>query len=154
MILGLSRKEVRGKMDEIVAFSGLEDYMDAPVRSYSSGMLARLGFSVAAHVDPEILVVDEVLAVGDYLFEQKCFRFIDEFRAAGGTILFVSHDMDAVRRVSDRCLWLNQGEIAAEGDPDSVIARYREAGADLEPGTSAPARTSPPDAETDPPDQG
>ncbi|MFW5697293.1 MAG: ABC transporter ATP-binding protein [Fimbriimonadaceae bacterium] len=154
MILGLSRKEVAAKMDEIVAFSGLEEYMDAPVRSYSSGMLARLGFSVAAHVDPEILVVDEVLAVGDYVFEKKCFRYIDEFRERGGTILFVSHDMAAVKRVADRCLWLSEGNIEAQGDPEEVISRYRAAGADQDEDRSEPEQTSPSEAETSEQDRG
>lgn len=128
IILGLSRKTIRKRMDEIIAFSELDRHIDAPVRTYSSGMLARLGFSVAMHVDADILLVDEVLAVGDFAFEQKCFAKIDEFKSAGGAILFVSHEMPDVRRVATRCLWLHAGRIETEGDPDTVIRAY-EAGA-------------------------
>jgi ABC-type polysaccharide/polyol phosphate transport system ATPase subunit len=132
IILGLTRKEIQSRIDEIVAFSELEVHIDAPVRTYSSGMLARLGFAVAVHVDAEVLLVDEVLAVGDFQFEQKCYAKIDEFRSKGGSILFVSHQMDAVRRVADRCLWLSRGEIVAEGLPEDVIGRYAQ-------GEAAPA---------------
>lgn len=124
VILGLSRKEVEARIDKIIEFSELRDHIHAPTRSYSSGMLARLGFAIAVHVDAEILIVDEVLAVGDYEFERKCYAKIDEFRAAGGTILFVSHHMDAVRRVADRCVWLHQGRIRRIGEPSAVIAEY------------------------------
>ncbi len=132
IILGLTRQEIRQRMDEIVAFSELERHIDAPVRTYSSGMLARLGFSVAMHVDADVLLVDEVLAVGDFEFERKCFAKIDEFKAKGGTILFVSHEMPDVRRVATRCVWLKQGVIHAEGSPDEIIPLY-EAG-DQAPG--------------------
>jgi lipopolysaccharide transport system ATP-binding protein len=124
VILGLTRKEVAARLDEIIEFSELRSHIDAPVRAYSSGMLARLGFAVAVHVDADILLVDEVLAVGDLEFERKCYRKIDEFRANGGTILFVSHNMDSVRRVADRCIWLRQGLIAQEGTPTEVIPPY------------------------------
>lgn len=128
VILGLTRKQVNERLPEIVAFSGLEHHIDAPVRSYSSGMLARLGFACAVHVDAEVLLIDEVLAVGDYEFEQKCYATIEAFQKNGGSILFVSHQMDAVRRVADRVIWLKEGLIEAEGDPETVIGRY-EAGA-------------------------
>lgn len=124
VVLGLTRKEVAARLDRIIDFAELRHHIDAPVRAYSSGMLARLGFSVAVHVDADVLLVDEVLAVGDYEFEQKCYSKIDEFRAAGGTILFVSHQMDAVRRVADRCIWLREGLIEMEGAPGEVIAAY------------------------------
>lgn len=124
IILGLSRKAIRARMDQIIAFSELDRHIDAPVRTYSSGMLARLGFSVAMHVDADVLLVDEVLAVGDFAFEQKCFAKIDEFKAAGGAILFVSHEMPDVRRVATRCVWLNGGRIEAQGDPETVIRAY------------------------------
>lgn len=124
IILGLSRKAIRARMDQIIAFSELDRHIDAPVRTYSSGMLARLGFSVAMHVDADVLLVDEVLAVGDFAFEQKCFAKIDEFKAAGGAILFVSHEMPDVRRVATRCVWLNAGRIEAQGDPETVIRAY------------------------------
>lgn len=124
VILGLTRAEIQSRMDTIIAFSELETHIDAPVRTYSSGMLARLGFAIAVHVDAEILLVDEVLAVGDFQFEQKCYARIDEFQKQGGSILFVSHQMDAVKRVADRCLWLSRGKIVDEGDPETIIARY------------------------------
>lgn len=128
MILGLTRKEVSERIDAIVDFAELRSHIDAPIRAYSSGMLARLGFSVAVHVDAEILIVDEVLAVGDYAFEQKCYAFIDDFRRKGGTILFVSHNADAVRRVADRVIWLQGGEIRMDGEVESVLGSYLEAG--------------------------
>lgn len=124
VVLGLTRKQVAERLDAIIDFAELRHHIDSPVRAYSSGMLARLGFSVAVHVDADVLIVDEVLAVGDYEFEQKCYAKIDEFRAGGGTILFVSHQMDAVRRVADRCIWLKDGHIECEGKPDDVIAAY------------------------------
>jgi lipopolysaccharide transport system ATP-binding protein len=124
VILGLTRKQVSERIDQIVEFSELQAHIDAPVRTYSSGMQARLGFSIAAHVDADILIVDEVLAVGDYKFEQKCFGFIEEYRANGGTILFVSHQIDAIKRVADRCIWLHQGKFVHEGSPDEIIPRY------------------------------
>ena len=125
MIMGLSRKQVKERTDQIVAFAELERQIDTPVRTYSSGMLARLGFSIATHVDADILIVDEVLAVGDYAFEQKCYAFIDEFRAKQGTILFVSHNAEAVKRVADRCVWLQDGRVYREGDPPSVLHDYQ-----------------------------
>ena len=109
---------------DIVAFAELEHHIDSPVRAYSSGMLARLGFSVAVHVDADVLIVDEVLAVGDFAFEEKCYDRIASFRSAGGTILFVSHNMDSVRRVADRCLWLKDGKVEQAGEPETVIASY------------------------------
>ncbi len=132
VILGLTRKEVLARLDQIVAFAELESHIDTPVRSYSSGMLARLGFAVAVHVDAEILIVDEVLAVGDFEFEQKCYRRINEFRAAGGSILFVSHSWDAVKRVADRCIWLEHGLIAKQGTPQEVLDLYAATGQDFE----------------------
>lgn len=135
VILGLTRQEMRDRTQKIIEFSEIGEHINAPTRTYSSGMLARLGFSVAVHVDADILLVDEVLAVGDYDFERKCYSKIDEFRANGGTILFVSHQMDAVRRVADRCIWLKDGLIHRVGSPDQVIGEYE--GRDLahEPGT-------------------
>lgn len=124
VILGLTRKEISQRMDEIVAFSELEKHIDAPVRTYSSGMLARLGFAVAAHVDAEILLVDEVLAVGDQAFQEKCFAKIDEFRAGGGSILFVSHKREDIELVGDRCIWLSRGLVRAEGAPVEVMDLY------------------------------
>lgn len=141
VILGLTRKEIRARVDQIVAFAELEKHIDAPVRTFSSGMMARLGFAVATHVGAEVLLVDEVLAVGDFEFERKCYAKIDEFRAAGGTILMVSHQMDSIMRVADRCIWLQQGVIRADGKPAEVIASYQSG--DAAPGVepSAPEQT-------------
>lgn len=128
MILGLTRKEVNARMQAIVDFAELQSHIDSPVRAYSSGMMARLGFSIAAHVDADILIVDEVLAVGDYAFEKKCYDYIDEFRNGGGTILFVSHNADAVRRVADRVVWLAGGEVRMDGEVEEVLGAYLAAG--------------------------
>lgn len=125
MILGLTRKEANARLDSIIQFAELESHKDVPVRSYSSGMLARLGFAVAAHVDAEILIVDEVLAVGDYAFEQKCYDTIEAFKQKGGTILFVSHNLDSVTKVAERCLWLEKGVVKMDGPPEVVLQAYR-----------------------------
>lgn len=125
VILGLTRKQVEAKLGEIIAFSELEHQIDSPIRTYSSGMLARLGFSIATHVDADILIVDEVLAVGDFAFEQKCYERIETFKQAGGTILFVSHQMESILKVADRCVWLENGQVRMNGLPVEIIAAYR-----------------------------
>ncbi len=127
ILLGLTRREVLAKMDEIIAFSELEPFLDQPIRTYSSGMLARLGFSVAAHLDPEILLIDEVLAVGDLRFQAKCREKLDDFKKRQVTIVLVSHSLGEVRGFCERVIWLNNGRIAAEGEPAVVIPRYEEA---------------------------
>lgn len=127
VVLGLTRKEVAERMADIVRFSEITDYIDAPVRTYSSGMLLRLGFSVAVHVDASILLVDEALAVGDLEFQHKCLRRIGEFKSKGGAILFVSHDMQAVRSAADRVIWMADGEIVMEGPTEEVVAEYERA---------------------------
>lgn len=124
IILGLTRKEIRSRLDAIIEFSELGDHIHAPVRTYSSGMLARLGFAVAMHVDAEILLVDEVLAVGDFEFERKCRERIRQFKAEGGTILLVSHQLDTVEAFADRCVWLENGQIRAEGPPSVILPEY------------------------------
>ncbi len=126
-IQGLSRREVDARMEEIVAFSELEDFIDKPVRTYSSGMYMRLGFAVASHVNSDVLLLDEVLAVGDEAFQRKCFGRIFEYRRGGGTVVFVSHDAEAVERVCDRAILLEHGELVAEGRPGDVLATYRRA---------------------------
>lgn len=127
VILGLSRKQTHERLEQIVAFAELEEYVDAPIRTYSVGMLMRLGFSIAAHVDADILLVDEVLAVGDAQFQAKCYRKIQEFQTMGRSILFVSHDMEAVRKVARRAVWLHQGALQADGSTDEVIDQYLQA---------------------------
>ncbi len=125
MMLGLSRKQANERLEQIVEFSGIRRHIDAPVRTYSSGMQARLGFSVAIHVDADILIVDEVLGVGDAAFEQKCYDYIAGFKASGGSILFVSHNLTAVQVFSDRVVWLEDGVVAAIGPPEDVIPQYQ-----------------------------
>lgn len=131
VILGLTRKEILARTEEIIDFAELHKHIDAPVRSYSSGMLARLGFSVAVHVDADLLIVDEVLAVGDYAFEAKCNQRIREYRANGGSILFVSHNLDHIRNLADRCVWLHHGLIEREGTPDEVLEAYLKGDAEV-----------------------
>ncbi len=125
MLLGLTRKQVTQRMNQIIAFSEIEDYIDAPVRTYSSGMASRLGFSVAAHVDADVMIVDESLAAGDFRFVEKCEQYLAEFRSRGGTILFVSHSFDIVEQVAERAIWLDRGEIRADGPTEEVVVLYR-----------------------------
>lgn len=125
-LLGYSQKEMEACFDQIVEFSELRQFIDASIRTYSSGMYARLGFAVAtAHV-PDILLVDEVLSVGDGEFQQKCFARINEFRNLGSTIILVSHAMDLVERICQRACWINHGKILSIGEPDQVISAYGE----------------------------
>lgn len=126
ILLGLTKHEIKERFDRIVQFAELEDFIDMPVRTYSSGMYMRLGFSVAVHVDPEILLVDEVLAVGDESFGHKCKEVIRQFKSAMKTIVMVTHDMSAVERWCDEAIWLNMGEIADRGEPRRIIDSYRK----------------------------
>jgi len=123
-ILGMKKAEVARKFDEIVAFSGVEKFIDTPVKRYSSGMYVRLAFAVAAHLDPEILIVDEVLAVGDAEFQKKCLGKMGEVAGAGRTVLFVSHNMTAVQKLCSRCLWIYGGSIQKSGETIQVINSY------------------------------
>ena len=124
IILGLSRSQVAERFDDIVSFAELQDFIDAPVKTYSSGMYMRLGFSVAIHIDPEVLLIDEVLAVGDEVFVHKCHDKIAEFKRRGKTILLVSHSLDSVRRLCDRVVWMKDGSIEQAGDPPKIIDAY------------------------------
>ena len=124
MMLGLSKREIADRFDEIVAFAELEDFIDEPVKAYSSGMYMRLGFSVAINVDPDVLLVDEVLAVGDEAFTHKCLDKFADFRRRGRTVLLVTHSLDLVSRFCDEALWLDQGLARAYGDPRRVIDAY------------------------------
>lgn len=124
IMLGLSKKEINKKFDEIVQFAELEEFIDAPVKTYSSGMYMRLGFSIAINVNPDILLIDEVLAVGDASFVPKCLDRIDDFRRRRKTILFVSHDLQIVEKVCDRVVWLKEGKIKEMGEPKRVIDSY------------------------------
>ena len=124
IMLGLSRRQVAERFDEIVAFAELDEFIDAPVKNYSSGMYMRLGFSIAIHVDPDVLLIDEVLAVGDEAFVHKCLDKIAAFKRRGKTILLVSHGLESVRRLCDRGIWLKEGRIEEAGDPPRVIDAY------------------------------
>src|SRR4029077_4929571 len=123
-ILGMKRAEIRRKFDEIVAFAEVEQFLDTPVKRYSSGMYVRLAFAVAAHVDPEILVVDEVLAVGDAEFQKKCLGKLKDVSRAGRTVLFVSHNMGAISGLTARALLLHRGKVVKDGGSDEVIELY------------------------------
>jgi len=153
-LLGLGRREMGRRFDRIVAFSELERFIDVPVKHYSSGMYMRLGFATSIHLDAEILLIDEILAVGDQAFQHKCRERIAALRKAGLTILLVSHDTDAVRELCDRAIWLEDGLIRADGEPDAVLQGYyrhmiareearlaAEAGADADAVEAAAAAT-------------
>src|SRR2546428_4891501 len=124
IMLGLSKREIGRRFDEIVDFAELQDFIDAPVKTYSSGMYMRLGFAVAIHVDPDVLLVDEVLAVGDEGFTHKCLDKFSEFRRRGKTILLVSHSLGLVERFCDEAVWLDSGVARAHGDPKRVVGAY------------------------------
>jgi lipopolysaccharide transport system ATP-binding protein len=125
-ILGMSKKEIDGKYDEIVEFSGVERFIDQPVKNYSSGMYVRLGFSIAIHVEPDILVVDEVLAVGDAEFQEKCFGKFRDFKRDGRTVILVSHAMTTVSDMCDQAAWLNQGTLMAVGPVKETVKAYTD----------------------------
>lgn len=123
-ILGMSKKYIDSKLDSIVDFSGVEEFIDQPVKNYSSGMYVRLGFSVAIHVDPEILIVDEVLAVGDAEFQAKCRQKFIDFRLEGRTVILVSHSMGMVKDMCDHAAWLNHGNLVVAGEAQTAISAY------------------------------
>jgi lipopolysaccharide transport system ATP-binding protein len=135
-ILGMRRAEIERSFDEIVAFADVEKFLDTPVKRYSSGMYVRLAFSVAAHLEPEILIVDEVLAVGDIQFQKKCLGKMGDVSRSGRTVLFVSHNMAAVRQLTSRCLLMKKGNVCFDGSPDKAIDLYSDAtGAGFEQGS-------------------
>src|SRR4026209_2738425 len=123
-MLGLTRREIQQRFDEIVEFAELTEFIDAPVKTYSSGMYMRLGFAVAIHVDPDVLLVDEVLAVGDEGFTHKCLDKFAEFNRSNKTILLVTHSLNLVGRFCDDAVWLEAGRKQAEGDPKRVVDAY------------------------------
>lgn len=125
-IFGLSRKEIDSRLDSIIEFSELGQFIDNPVRTYSSGMYMRLAFSVAINVDADVLFVDEILAVGDIAFQEKCFKKLQEIKAAGTTIVIVSHSLGQIEAICDRSIWINNGKIVCDGIPNEVHARYRD----------------------------
>ncbi|MDC3331892.1 ABC transporter ATP-binding protein [Ilumatobacter sp.] len=125
-ILGMGRKEIAARFDEIVEFSGLGDFIDSPVKTYSSGMYVRLAFAVAINVDPELLLIDEILAVGDVAFQKKCMEKFVDFRTQGRTLVLVTHDPYTVREFCDRAIWLDHGVVRRDGDPADVVDEYTE----------------------------
>ncbi|MEO8275106.1 MAG: ABC transporter ATP-binding protein [Thermoanaerobaculia bacterium] len=131
-VLGLSKREIAARYERIVEFSGLEEFLEEPVKNYSSGMYVRLGFAVAIHTDPEILLVDEVLAVGDEAFAHRCLRRIEELLASGRTVIFVSHALGLVEELCSRVLWLDNGRVRLLGDPRRAVDGYRQAVAEDE----------------------
>ena len=123
-IFGLTEKEINNRIDEIISFSELGNAIDEPIRTYSSGMYMRLAFSIAINVDADILLIDEILAVGDQYFQDKCYAKLDELKKSDKTIVFVSHSLDSVRQLCDRVIWIYDGEIREDGDPVFVIGSY------------------------------
>lgn len=123
-IFGLTRTEINSRLEEIIRFSELEDFIDNPVRTYSSGQYMRLAFSVAINVDADILLIDEILAVGDQHFQEKCFQKLEELKKQHKTIVIVSHALETVRNFCDRIIWINDGQIRMDGDPNKVIDEY------------------------------
>lgn len=123
-ILGLSRKQIRSKLKEIVNFAELWDFIDQPVKHYSSGMYMRLAFAVAIHVDPEILIVDEIMAVGDSEFQKKCFKKMESFKSQAKTTVFVSHNFEQIKNFCSRVIYINNHHIQADGEPKEICAKY------------------------------
>ncbi|MBO7638445.1 MAG: ABC transporter ATP-binding protein, partial [Treponema sp.] len=123
-IFGLTKREIDRKVDDIIAFSELQEFIDNPVRTYSSGMYMRLAFAIAINVDADILLIDEILAVGDAAFQQKCFNRLKEIKAEGTTIVIVSHSLDQIEKICERSIWIDKGLIRAEGSPKNVHAQY------------------------------
>ena len=127
-ILGYSKEYLESKYNEIVEFAEIQDFIDMPIRNYSSGMMARLAFSIASVVQPEILIVDEILAVGDVAFQEKSFNRMKELMSGGATVLFVSHDLDKIEEMCDEVIWLDHGRILMQGEAKEVCNSFREAG--------------------------
>jgi lipopolysaccharide transport system ATP-binding protein len=133
-ILGMKKREIKAKLDQIVDFAGVERFVDTPVKRYSTGMTLRLAFAVAAHLEPDVLFVDEVLAVGDAEFQKKCLKAMDDLRTGGRTVLFVSHNMSAIENLCPRAIWIEGGEIRQDGDAKDVIRAYLTMFADAQRG--------------------
>lgn len=123
-IFGLTREEIENRVEDIIEFSELRDFIDSPIRTYSSGMYMRLAFSVAINVDADILLIDEILAVGDQHFQEKCFAKLEELKKSDKTIVIVTHSLDQVKKLCNRAIWLYEGEVYMDGKPDKVIEEY------------------------------
>ena len=143
VILGMKRSEIAAKLDQIVAFAEVERFLDTQVKHYSSGMSLRLAFAVAAHLQPEILMVDEVLAVGDVAFQRKCLGKMSDVAHDGRAILFVSHNLEAVQRLCDRCIWMDAGRVRLDGETNSVVRAYLEQGDKVESSYQGKSRSGP-----------
>ena len=141
-IIGMRRSDIERRFDAIVDFSGIGDFIDTPVKRYSSGMNARLGFSIAAHLEPEILIIDEVLSVGDYTFQGKCIRWMQDLLKSGTTVIFVSHNMDAVLSLCNSAVLLDHGSVAAKGELTKVVGEYYKRGGRFQPQLLASPRAS------------
>jgi ABC-2 type transport system ATP-binding protein/lipopolysaccharide transport system ATP-binding protein len=133
-ILGMSRRDIRLRFDEIAAFSGVERFLETPLKRYSAGMKLRLAFAVAAHLEPDVLVIDEALAVGDAEFQRRCIGRMEDLQRSGRTVVFVSHDLGAIGRLCDRTLWLDRGQIAFDGPTHETLRRYFDAIGDVDAG--------------------
>jgi lipopolysaccharide transport system ATP-binding protein len=132
-VLGMSKSEIAARINEIIEFSEIEEYLDTPVKRYSSGMILRLGFSVAAHLDTDIMLIDEVLAVGDQSFKNRCVEKMRSVAKSGKTVLFVSHDLEVLKQISDRAILIRNGRVEMDGDPDIVVAEHlRNASSDTD----------------------
>lgn len=127
-VFGNSKKDMLKKMDEIIEFSELHDFMDTPIKNFSSGMIARLGFSIATTVQPQILIIDEILGVGDFLFQQKCEKRINEMMSGGVTVVVVSHSIEQIERLCDRVVWLDHGKVKMIGETAAVCGEYKKTG--------------------------
>jgi ABC-type polysaccharide/polyol phosphate transport system ATPase subunit len=125
-LFGLSRREMDGKVESIIEFAGIPGFIDAPMRTYSSGMIVRLGFAIAAEMEPELLLVDEVLAVGDEKFQEKCAQRFESFRDGGVTIIMVSHNMNLVQSLCSRAIWLERGSVLGDSHPARMVDEYRK----------------------------
>jgi ABC-type polysaccharide/polyol phosphate transport system ATPase subunit len=141
-ILGMRRREIADKLARIVEFSGVGEFIDTPVKRYSSGMFVRLGFAIAAHLEPDILLVDEVLAVGDATFQIQCYERLNELRRGGTTMLFISHDLVSIEKLCDRVILMQHGRLIANGSPHEVIEQYQRMAASASPGTAAIAEAT------------
>jgi lipopolysaccharide transport system ATP-binding protein len=135
-IMGMKRHEIAARIDEIVEFAGVEKFIDTPIKRYSSGMRLRLGFAVAAHLEPDVLLVDEVLAVGDAEFQKKCLKSMDDLRGGGRTVVFVSHNMAAVENLCQRVIWIDGGQVREDGPTQEVLAKYMATFASAEQGAA------------------
>ena len=145
IMLGLTRREIDQRFDKIVEFSGIREFLDQPVKTYSSGMYVRLGFAVAVHVDPDVLLIDEVLSVGDEEFSARCIAKIQEMKFRGVTLLFVTHQLDQVRNLCDRALWIDHGQLEAIGDPMRVVDAYLQEVAGVTPAPQAEPQQAAPE---------